>query len=188
MMNGKDEYYNDLTSRLESGELVNGENTYHFPDSLKYQTLRNKRDVYGGGGIMPDFFIPLDTSSVSDYYSQLLRSGALNTFSIEYTNENRAQLLQKYPDIRTFDQKFVVDQSILDALYAHSDGQGIERKASDETLNDEFMNIQLKALVARSLWDFGAFIQIRMQQDEAYMRAIEIIEEDTFEKLKIHWK
>jgi carboxyl-terminal processing protease len=185
---GKDEYYNDLTERLKSGELVNAANTYHFPDSLKFQTMRNKRDVFGGGGIMPDFFIPIDTSSVSDYYSQLLRSGALNTFSIEYANENRAHLLRKYPDIKTFDQNFVVDQSILNALYAHSDKQGIERKASDETLNDDFMNIQLKALIARSLWDFGAFIQIRMQQDEAYIRAIEIIQGDKFEKLKVHWK
>jgi carboxyl-terminal processing protease len=183
---GKDQYYNDLTARLESGELLSAANTRHFPDSLKFQTRRNKRDVFGGGGIMPDYFIPLDTARVSDYYSQLLRSGALNTFSIEYANENRSDLLNRYPNVEAFNRSFQVDDALLNRLYSHSDKQGIERK--NPMAADPFMNQQLKALIARSLWDFSAFIQIRMQQDEAYLRAIEIIQDDTFDKLKVSWK
>jgi len=184
---GKEEYYRDLTARLESGELVSASNI-KFPDSLRFQTKRNKRDVFGGGGIMPDFFIPLDTTQVSDYYSRLLRSGALNTFSIEYANENRAALLRQYPDVEVFKSSFVVGDDLLAKLYRHAEQQGIAPMENKEEMKDEFMNLQLKALIARSLWDFSAFIQIRMQQDEAFLRAIEIIQDDTFNKLKVNWK
>jgi carboxyl-terminal processing protease len=184
---GKEEYSRDFISRLESGELVSADNI-QFPDSLRFQTKLNKRDVFGGGGIMPDFFIPLDTTQISDYYSSLLRSGALNTFSIEYANENRASLLRQYPNVEVFRSSFIVNDDILSKLYKHAEKQGIEPKENKAEMKDEFLNLQLKALVARSLWDFSAFIQIRMQQDEAFLRAIEIIEDDTFNKLKVNWK
>jgi len=183
--NGKEEYYNDLTARLESGELINSA-SISFPDSLKYNTLHNKRVVYGGGGIMPDFFIPLDTTSVSDYYSKLLRSGVLNTFSIEYANENRSSLLAKYSDVNEFSSSFEVGESLLTQLYSYAEKQGITSDEEPET--DEFLNNQVKALIARSLWDFSAYIQIFMQADQAFLRSVEIIEDDTFDDLKVHWK
>ncbi len=184
---GTDEYYKDLMTRLESGELISPDNI-EFPDSLKYLTKINQREVYGGGGIMPDFFIPLDTTSVSDYYSKLLRSGAINTFSIEYANENRSSLTRKYTDFESFMENFTVDDKLLDQLYDHAENQGIERDEDKEEMKDEFLNLQLKALIARSLWDFSAFIQMRMQMDEAYLKAIEIIENDTFDKMNILYK
>jgi carboxyl-terminal processing protease len=183
--NGKEEYYNDLTARLESGELINSA-SISFPDSLKYFTLHNKRVVYGGGGIMPDFFIPLDTTRVSDYYSKLLRSGALNTFSIEYANQNRSSLLEEYSHIDEFSNNFEVKESLLSELYSYAEKQGITSEEEPET--DEFLNNQVKALIARSLWDFSAYIQIFMQADDAFLRSIEIIEDDTFDELKVHWK
>ncbi len=184
---GKEEYYMDLMSRLESGELVSPDKI-EFPDSLKYLTKINQREVFGGGGIMPDFFIPLDTNRVSDYYSKLLRSGAINTFSIEYANENRDSLTRKFSNIDSFMEGFVVDDNLLNQLYDHAESQGIERAENEEEMKDEFLNLQLKALVARSLWDFSAFIQMRMQMDDAYLKAIEIIEDDTFDKLNIKYK
>ncbi len=141
----------------------------------------------GGGGIMPDFFIPLDTNSVSTYYSRLLRTGAINTFSIEYANENRDQLLQSYPDIDNFITNFEVDIDLLEKLYAHASAQGIER-TEDQEERDESLELQLKALIARSLWDFSAFIQVRMQDDEAFLRAVEIIEDGTFNRMNIKYK
>ncbi len=186
--NGKDEYYNDLASRLESGELVSSEKI-QFPDSLKYLTKVNQREVFGGGGIMPDFYTPIDTSRVSDYYSQLLRSGAINTFSIEYANENRTSLLEQYPDVETYMADFEVDDALLQQMYLHAKNQGIEKEENEDgTLHDEFMDIQLKALIARSLWDFSSFIQIRMQMDDAYKRAVKIIQNDTFDELNIKYK
>ncbi len=184
---GNEEYYNDLMTRLESGELVSDENIT-FPDSLRYTTKINNREVFGGGGIMPDFFIPLDTSRVSDYYSQLLRSGAINTFSIEHANANRETLLRKYPDIESYMAGFTVDDALLEKLYQHAESQGIERTEDTDEMEDEFMNIQLKALIARNLWDFSAFIQIRMQDDEVFLKAKEIIQDDTFDKMNIRYR
>lgn len=183
---GNDEYFRDLTARLESGELLSPENI-HFPDSLRFYTKVNNRAVFGGGGIMPDFFIPLDTTRISDYYSQLLRSGAINTFSIEFANDNRAQLLQKYTSIDQYKNEFQVTPELLASLEEHAKNQGIERGEDDELI-DEFMNIQLKALIARNLWDFSAFIQIRMQMDEGYLRAVEIINDDTFRDMNIQYR
>lgn len=183
---GKDEYYRDLTARLESGELLSPDNI-NFPDSLRFYTKVNNRVVFGGGGIMPDFFIPLDTTRISDYYSQLLRSGAINTFSIEYANDNRTRLLQKYPNIEQYRNEFQVSQELLTRLEEHASNQGIERKEEDN-IHDEFMNLQLKALIARNLWDFSAFIQIRMQMDEGYQRAIEIINDGTFNDMNIQYR
>jgi carboxyl-terminal processing protease len=182
---GVDEYYNDLRERLMSGELISSESV-SFPDSLKFLTMRNKREVFGGGGIMPDFFIPLDTNRVSDYYARLLRTGAMNTFSIEYANENRSDLLVDYPNVESYMKGFRVDDNLLDRLYRHAQNQGITRQEEDDK-PDEHLENQLKSLIARSLWDFSAFVQIRMQMDEAYLRAIEIIEDDTFSKMNIHY-
>jgi carboxyl-terminal processing protease len=184
---GAEKYYNDLALRLRSGELVN-QQSINFPDSLRFLTKLNNREVYGGGGIMPDFFIPLDTARVSDYYSQLLRSGALNTFSIEYANEHRARLLRSYANVETFNRNFQVDDALLAALFAHAERQGIARTNNEADMQEEFLNIQLKALIARTLWDFSAFIQVRMQDDEAFLRAIKIIQDETFRELKVHYR
>ena len=184
---GTESYYQDLSERLRSGELVSAENI-KFPDSLKYFTKLNNREVYGGGGIMPDFFIPLDTNRVSSFYSKLLRTGAINTFSIEYANENRERLLRRYSDVDYYLANFNLDENLLNRLYSHATNQGIEREEDEMGVRDEYMELQLKALIARSLWDFSAFIQVRMQSDEAYLRALEIIQDDTFGRMKVKYK
>lgn len=184
---GTDAYFQDLSERLRSGELVSAENI-QFPDSLRFYTKYNNREVFGGGGIMPDFFIPLDTNRVSSYYSKLWRSGAINTFSIEYANENRNRLLRNYSDVNAFINHFEVDDNLLNRLYAYAENQGIKREEDEKNVRDEFMEIQLKALIARSLWDFGASIQVRMQSDEAYLRAIEIMQDNTFESMNIRYR
>lgn len=175
-----------MMERLRSGELISSKNIT-FPDSLRYLTLRNKREVFGGGGIMPDFFIPLDTTGISDYFENLLRSGAINTFSIQYANDNRAALLSKYPSLESFIKDFDVDAKLLAQLENHAKNAGIVNNEKGGK-TDELLENRLKALIARSLWDFGAFIQISMQIDEAYKKAIKIIEDDTFRNMNIHYR
>lgn len=184
---GKEQYYMDLSERLRSGELVSAANI-EFPDSLRYLTKRNQREVFGGGGIMPDFFIPLDTNRVSGYFSRLLRTGAINTFSIEYTNDNRENLQQKYPDIETYMDKFEVNEGLLEQLFSHAENQGVERPEDESELKDDFLEVQLKALIARSMWDFSAYIRVRMQIDEGYNMALQLLQDDTFDKMNIHYK
>lgn len=184
---GTEKYLADFSDRLSSGELVSQDNIV-FPDSLKFLTLRNKRTVYGGGGVMPDFFIPLDTTRVSDFYSRLLRRGVINTFGIEYTNQNRERLLRRYPDADTFIREFTVGQDLMDELFAYAKKQDIVPENDGPDASDKYMRIQVKGHLARNLYDFAAFVQVSMQMDDAYLKAIEIIEDDTFNKLSIHYQ
>ncbi|NLF41130.1 MAG: S41 family peptidase, partial [Bacteroidales bacterium] len=116
---GIDQYYKDLSDRFKSGELVDP-TKIHMPDSLKFETMINKRPVYGGGGVMPDFYIPLDTTRISDFYSQLLRKGLLNQFSFEYANKNREQLNNTYPDLNIFIKQFDVDDAFMNEFFAYA--------------------------------------------------------------------
>ncbi len=185
---GADSYYNDLASRLASGELVSPENIT-FPDSLKHFTKINQRVVYGGGGIMPDFFIPLDTTEVSPYYSRLLRRGILNNFGIEFTNRNRQALQNQYPTVDNFIAQFHVDDKLLEELYAYAAENGLERseEIAEEAESLVYMRNQLKGLIARNLFDFAAFTRVIMLQDQAFLKAIEIIQDDTFDQLNIKY-
>jgi carboxyl-terminal processing protease len=184
---GNDTYFADLTQRLRLGELVNPDNI-SFPDSLKYYTKINNRVVYGGGGIMPDVFIPLDTTRVSNFYSRLVRRGILNTFGIEYTNENRRQLTARYPDVDTFVKEFVVTDQILQQLYAYAEKQEITpgEENLDHTL--PYLKIQVKGLIARNLFDFSAYIQVATEMDDAFQKAVKLIQSDIFDEMKIQYR
>ena len=184
---GTDQYYADLSNRLSSGELVSPE-SITFPDSLKYNTKVNERVVYGGGGIMPDFFIPLDTAGVSDYYSRMLRRGILNTFGIEYTNHNRAELSEQYDNVTDYIENFHVDEALIGSLRAYAADQHdlVDVEEGDEK-TVEYMKQQLKAQIARNLFDFSAYIQVVMQHEDYFREAVRIIEDDTFDRLQIRY-
>ncbi len=183
---GTDRYYDDLSDRLSAGELVSPENI-RFPDSLKFYTKLNQRVVYGGGGIMPDYFIPIDTARVSEFYSRMLRRGLLNSFGIEYTNRNRAGLSAAYPDLDTFIGEFEVDQDLMAELYQYAAAHDIERDAEEDEASAAYIGNQLKGLIARNLFDFAAYIRVVMQQDDAFQEAIRIIGDDTFDRLNIRY-
>ncbi|MFO8067849.1 MAG: S41 family peptidase [Bacteroidales bacterium] len=180
---GVDEYYKDIADRFEKGELIDPE-TIVLPDSLKYFTPA-ERVVYGGGGIMPDAFIPLDTNRVSDFYSSLLRRGILNSFSIEYVNDNREELIAEYPDIKTFINDFEIDDELFDVFIKYVEDKEIEIPEDESEIKDDFLLHQLKALISRSMWDFSAYIRVHMLKDDAYNKALKLINDDTFDKLGI---
>ncbi len=183
---GAEEYYKDLSERLSSGELVSPENI-SFPDSLKFYTKINNRAVFGGGGIMPDFFIPLDTNRVSDFYSRLVRRGIMNNFGIEYTNRHRVNMSEKFADVNDFIKHFVVDQELIDELINYAADSDLT--PDDDEIEEiyDIMKNQLKGLIARNLFDFAAYTQVVIQNDEAYQKAIELIEDDTFDQLNIQF-
>ena len=183
---GTDQYFKDLSERLRNGELVSPENIT-FPDSLKYFTMHNKRVVYGGGGIMPDFFIPIDTSGVSAYHSRLVRRGILNTFGIEYTNDNRQELLAAYPTPDLFVKNFMVDNELLESLYMYSEDQGLPKIGDDEAPSNHYLSTQLKGLIARNLFDFGAYVQVTVQSDPAYRKALEALQGNIFEQMNLRF-
>jgi carboxyl-terminal processing protease len=184
---GNDKYFEDLTQRLRMGELVNPE-SITFPDSLKYYTKINKRVVYGGGGIMPDVFIPIDTTRVSNFYSRLVRRGVINTFGIEFTNDRRLELAQQYPDENAFVRNFVVTDTLVKDLFDFAEKQGVTPDEEDLGNTMPYLKIQLKGLIARNLFDFSAYIQVASEMDDAYQKAIKLIQSDIFDEMKIQYR
>ncbi|NBX80337.1 MAG: S41 family peptidase, partial [Flavobacteriales bacterium] len=109
-------YKKDITQRFLNGEFIHAD-SIHMPDSLKFKTLKTKRTVYAGGGIMPDFFVPLDTTENSTYFSKLFQGGHVNSFSYKYINENRESLKQKYPTFEAFNTNFKCDEAFMNTFF-----------------------------------------------------------------------
>ncbi|PLX13165.1 MAG: peptidase S41 [Marinilabiliales bacterium] len=171
---GKEEYEKELYNRYQHGEFLN-KDSINLPDSLKYKTLNNKRIVYGGGGIMPDVFVPLDTTSVTDLYSKVIRQGVLNSFVLKYIDENRRKLKSNYPNFEVYNSKFVVTDKILKELWEYSKENKIESNDEEFENSKNDFRIIVKALIARDLWDMSEYFQIVNIRDKGYNKALEII-------------
>ena len=167
-------YSMDIINRYNSGQLTDAD-SIHFPDSLKYQTLTYKRTVYGGGGIMPDIFVPLDTTKITDYYAKIRRKGITNKITIEYIDKNREKLKAKYKNFTNFDKNFEIGQEIIDKLVAEAEKQGIKKNPEqlEKSLND--IKLILKALIANDLFDTSEFYQVVNKTDKTFLKAVEVI-------------
>ncbi|MDA7762904.1 S41 family peptidase, partial [Crocinitomicaceae bacterium] len=179
-------YRKDISERYLNGEFVSAD-SIKMPDSLKFKTLVKNRTVFGGGGIMPDFFVPLDTTGTSDYFSELIRGGFLNTFSYEYTNNNRKKLLNKYPDFSDFNTSFDCDEPFMDSFFKYVKEQDSTLKYSEEDFNEsgEFIKLRLKAFLARNLWDTSEFYQVYNSTNEILVRAIDILKSEEYNKIDL---
>ncbi|MGD1847846.1 MAG: S41 family peptidase [Salibacteraceae bacterium] len=183
---GTQEYYKAITQRFETGEVWSSD-SIQFPDSLKFYTPK-KRVVYGGGGIMPDIFVPLDTSGISDYYNLVRRKGLLNDFVISYLDDNRDQLLSSYNQVTDFKDEFEVNAALLARFYDYAAAEGVAQNDDDILISGDLIALQIKALIARGLWKTGAYYQIYNDSDATFNKAVEIIEGRTFEKMKLSYK
>jgi len=191
---GVDNYEKDLLNRYKHGEFLHAD-SIHFPDSLRYQTLRLKRTVYGGGGIMPDIFVPIDTARFTDYHREIVARGILNKVTAQYIDKNRAELKKKYTSFEKFKKSFEVDDFLLEQLKAAADKEKIEVKVTVKSLSDStetvvnkeldkkkqfelskpLIKLQIKALVARDLWEMNQYYQIMDTENESLQKAIEIL-------------
>ena len=170
-------YAHDVINRYNRGELTNAD-SIHFPDSLRYKTLRKGRVVYGGGGIMPDYFVPLDTTKYSKCYRELSAKSLVINASLKYMDKNRKRLTKSYPTFDAFVAKFEVPQSVLDGILEEGKKQKIEPKDEAEKAHTEKnLRLMLKALVARDLWDMSEYFRIVYDQDEVVKKAVELLKE-----------
>lgn len=165
----------ELDERFKHGELYSAD-SIHFADSLKYNTLRRKRVVYGGGGIMPDFFVPLDTTKYTKYHRQLTAKGCVINASLRYIDANRKQLKSKYTSFDKFLATFEIPQSVIDGIYAEGKKQKVE-PANDKEVEQTTKSLrqQLKALVARDIWDMSQYFQIMNETNDIVQKAVELI-------------
>lgn len=121
---GLENYYQDLNNRFKHGEYLTPD-SIRFPDSLKYYTP-NKRVVYGGGGIMPDIFVPYDTTKYSSLYNELIRKGVFGAFTIDYMDAHRNDLRNRYPTIDSYKNNFIISDELYDQFMAFARKEGVE--------------------------------------------------------------
>ena len=173
---GKD-YAMDMVNRLKSGELTNADSV-HFADSLKYETLRKHRTVYGGGGIMPDYFVPLDTTVYTRYHRELAAKGIIIQQNLRYVDSHRKELKKQWQSFDDYKQQFEVPQRLLDDVVAEGKKQKIEPK-DDEELEKSlaYIRLQLKALIARDIWDMSEYLSVINERSEIVKKALDIISE-----------
>ena len=181
---GNSEAYNhDLIDRINIGELMSID-SIHFPDSLKYNTLISKRTVYGGGGIMPDVFIPVDTSLNTDYHIKIVRMGVMSKMSLSYLDKNRKELIKKYPNIDKYKDKFVVTEEMLNELTTMGAEEKIEFNEEQFNKSKNLISLQLKAIIAQNLYSSSEFFQIINDKNDSYIKALQIInDEDKYNRI-----
>ncbi|MBF1632812.1 MAG: S41 family peptidase [Prevotella sp.] len=168
------DYEMDLEKRLKHGELTNPD-SIHFDTSQKFYTLRNHRVVYGGGGIMPDYFVPLDTTKYTKYHRLLAAKNIIMNAYLKYVDANRTTLKGLYKSFDTFNKNYVVPQSLLDTIIAEGKKEKVEPKDKAElTATMPYIKVQLKALVARDLWDMNEYYRIWNEQGDIVNKTIKL--------------
>ena len=169
------DYAMDMLNRLKSGELMNAD-SIHFSDSLKYETLRQHRTVYGGGGIMPDEFVPLDTTIYTKFHRELAAKSIIIQQNLRYVDNHRKELQNRWTSFADFKQNYEVPKSLLDTIISEGEKQNI--KPHDETELQKtlpYLRIQLKALIARDLWDMSEYFSVFNEQNEMVKKALEML-------------
>ena len=173
---GKSEdYAMDMQNRLRRGELMNAD-SIHFADSLRYYTLRQHRTVYGGGGIMPDYFVPLDTTIYTRYHRALQARSVVLNANLRYVDDNRHELTEAYPTFDLFKQSFEIPKSVIDNIVEEGEKLGIKPQDKAEKKKTlDYMKLQLKALVARDLWGMDEYFAIMNESSPIVQAAIGLI-------------
>ncbi len=166
------DYEMDLDNRYKHGELYSAD-SIHFADSLKYSTIRKHKVVYGGGGIMPDYFVPLDTMQYTSLHRKLAAKSIIINANLKYVDNNRDMLKKKYPTFDQFRAKFEVPQSMIDDILKEGEKQKIKPKNEAELKQTiPFLKMQLKALVARDIWDMSEYFAIANETNDIVKKAV----------------
>ena len=172
------DYEMELDDRYKHGELYSAD-SIHFADSLKFYTLRKHRTVYGGGGIMPDYFVPLDTTLFTRLHRQLMAKGIVIKHNLKYVDDNRKELKSRYKLFSDFQQHYTVPQALVDSILADGKKQKIEPKDEKELQQTlPYLKTQLKALVARDIWDMNEYFQIINEKNKIISKALQIISKE----------
>jgi len=168
--NGTDEYYHDIMKRAVHGELEVAD-SIQFQDSLKFET-KSGRTVYGGGGIMPDYFVPIDTSGYSDYYSKVVGKALVYNFALDYSDKSR-QDLKKLDTAAAFEE-YLDKQQILDQFVNYAANQGVKKDQKGLNNSGKIIKTQIMAYIARNILGEEGFFPIIQKIDDTLLKAIEL--------------
>lgn len=173
----KEEYDQDLEKRYTRGELTSID-SIHLDSTKVFKTLQKGRTVYGGGGIMPDIFVPLDTTTYSPYYRALRRYNLINDYTLRYVDEHRKELKRKYKKFDNYVQYFTVPTSLTDSIIAEGKRKKLEPKDDKElqaTLED--LRYTLKCTIAYDLWDRNEYFRLINKRNDIVKRALQFLKE-----------
>ena len=170
-----EKYNADLIERYNRGELMSAD-SIHFADSLKCLTLKKGRTVYGGGGIMPDYFVPVDTTLFTKYHSQLSNKGVLLKVHFQLIDTYREEWAKKYNDYAVFCKEFELDDAMMQQLIAEGEKEGIKFDEEQYKKSESLIKLQLKALIARDLWDMNEYYHTINVVNESVNKALELLE------------
>ena len=184
----RDDYEKDLINRYNKGEFAH-KDSIHLADSLKYYTLKNTRLVYGGGGIMPDYFVSIDTSFFSNYYHQVVRKRTLDQFVLEYVDHHRNDLLSQYNNIENFKGNFIVSDQLMQQFIQYSSAKGVAFDQKDFYISKDQLENLLKAYIARDIWSNSEFFEISNDRDPKFETAVTILKNwDKYEAMLLNKK
>lgn len=167
-----EEYNMDFFNRYRKGELLHAD-SIHFPDSLKYKTLVNNRTVYGGGGIMPDYFVPIDT--LTDLHRDLIAKGIVNRIAIIEVDNRRNSLLKAYPDVDAFKKDYSIPIDMVTKMKKMAEDEKIKWDKEEFERSQKLLFTQLKALVARDIYDSSAYFKIINDENEIFQEGLRVI-------------
>lgn len=171
-------YRKDMLNRYESGEFSSAD-SIHLPDSLRYSTLRNRRPVYGGGGIMPDLFVPIDTTMYSTYYRDLVAKGVINRFAITYVDAHRKSLRAEYPDGEAFDRGFTFTPEMLDEVVALGRADSVMPDSAMLEKSRPLIATIVKGLIARDLFESTDYFRVvNPALSPSYRAALDLINDE----------
>ena len=179
-------YRKDLNQRYLNGEFFL-KDSIKLPDSLMYKTLKTKRTVYGGGGIMPDVFVALDTTESSTYFADLIQGGHVNSFIFKYVNENRTALLKSYPSIKEFKANFICDAAFMDSFFAYVAIEDSTLKFNEEEYrrSENLIKLRLKSVIAQDLWGTNEMFQVYNDTNEILQEAIQQIQSKNYNNFNL---
>ena len=177
-----EQYRKDILDRYNSGELMHADSIKYI-DSLKVQTLKSKRTIYGGGGITPDVFVPLDTTQFTKYYRDVMAKGAINQFAIKYVDENRKALTSKYKNDTEYVSKFEVTPAMLDELYQIAQKEGVEPDAEQAKISEPLFKMIIKALIGRDIFEQATYYKVYNEYDPIFKEALRVINSKDYDKI-----
>ena len=178
-------YRKEKYSRYNSGESFNAD-SIKFNSNESFQTLLKERTVYGGGGIIPDHFVPLDTTGTSPYFNKLIRKGIFNQFALSWVNKNRESLEKKYPNFEKFNSKFDT-QKAVDELIKYAEAEGLDFSENQYNKAKHVIHTRLKANIAQDLYNYKKFYQVINSLNNALEKSLELLnDEKAFSKLAMN--
>jgi carboxyl-terminal processing protease len=180
---GVDEYRRDYLNRFENGELFTRD-SIHLDKAQSFKTLKNNRVVYGGGGVMPDVFVPMDTSSNYRFYNMLIRQNILYEVTMDHLISNRERIIKEFSRFEDFRVHYVVPEKIVEDMIKKAAEEKIETDSTATDFARPLIQKQVKALLARDLYGMDHYFKVLNEDEPVIREALKVLKEpDEYEQL-----